>query len=344
MAISPVPRNFKDIVDIVANRAKIALDKQEKDLDFVKGTVNEYYTTISNERSWQWTSFDRTFNFQRALNTGTVSVTNGSRQVTFTGLVLVNEFKGRSLKIKNQRELYRIIGIDINTNTAFLEANFVGDTDPLATFKLYQYEFPLPPDCDIVSMVHVDDEGLDYYGSRSGELENISRHEFNRAISNIQSFAGPPYAFTVDGDYPADALPPLDVMILDYDFLGGNPFDRVKRIRFLPIEPDRERVIHINYSRIVEALTADEQVPLMPIDDRWVLVHFAMAEWYAHNGAGTMSDREFSRGERKLAEMRQEWGSQQNHKFIFDGRIYRRQHRVDDYRMMHKLSRLQESF
>ena len=75
---SIILRNFGDIVDVVENRAKMAGSVQDSIRDFVKGTINEYHERISTERSWKWRKFDRSFNFSKAITTGTANVTNGS--------------------------------------------------------------------------------------------------------------------------------------------------------------------------------------------------------------------------------------------------------------------------
>lgn len=77
---------------------------------------------------------------------------------------------------------------------------------------------------------------------------------------------------------------PLDVMILDYDFLGGTDFARSKKLRLFPIWPDRDRLIHINYSISVAPMSDEGEVPIMPVDDRWVLIHYALYEWWKMNG------------------------------------------------------------
>ena len=45
--------------------------------------------------------------------------------------------------------------------------------------------------------------------------------EFNRLLSVSNSLIGVPYCYTRDGKINAESMPPLDIMVLDYDLVGG---------------------------------------------------------------------------------------------------------------------------
>jgi hypothetical protein len=294
---------FGDMISLVEQRANIAGTVQERDRDVIKGYINEYNHLISTERDWYWRKMDRDFVFNPPLNdnTQTVSVTNGSREIIFSSAILNNTFIGRTFQVNGTEELYRIIGIDAGTNTAYLSTYYVETTNAVATYQIFQYEFPLPPDCDDAVQMTIDIG----FGSPQ-EIEAISPAEFNRLMVNQQNFASVPLAWTRDGKINFESYPPLDVMLLDYDFLAGELYQQVDRIRIWPIQPDKSRVIHLNYSLQVEELQADTDEPLMPRDNRWVLVHFALAEWHTKNGSTSLADFEFAKAKSILKEMRSE--------------------------------------
>ncbi len=297
---------FGDMVSIVSNRGQIAGDVQDRDLNFIKGSINEHYITIATERDWSWRKFDRDYLFKLPTTTGTVAVTNLSRAVVFTGLTIDNTYVGKSFKVTGDNVLYRIVGFDIGTNTLYLSSNFAGVTNATATYKIYHYEFPAPPDCDeIVQMYY--DFPLTGYAGGVRQIDPQDVLSFNRALAGNVDYAGPPVIFNRDGKISAETLPPLDEMILDYDFLGGDPFDTVDKIRLFPIEPDANRVIHINYSMHVEDMANDSDEPLIPIDDRWVLVHFALADWFRVRGQVQSADRELSIATNRLKKMQAEF-------------------------------------
>jgi len=296
---------FGDVISIVENRARIAGTVQDADKNFIKGAINEFYIKICTERNWTWRKFDRDFIFGLAITTGTASVTFGSREVVFTGLTLDATHRGRSFQVTGTSELYRIIGINTANNSALLSSSYAGTTNALATYKMYQYEFPLPPDCDTITQVYIDNS-YSAFGGSAGELEEMNVLEFNRILSTNPNWRGTPAYYNRDGMINTETLPPLDVQVLDYDFLGGEADEDVSRLRIFPIEPDTTRLIHLNYSIQVEPLMELDQKPIMPVDDRWILIHHALGVWHASNNSGTLADREFAIATKMLKEMRAE--------------------------------------
>lgn len=304
--VSITCKTFGDMVSIAEARAKIAGDSQPDNRDFIKGAINEYYLEIATERPWKWRKFDRTLNFNPAITTGTVEVTQDSRIITFTGFAIQKKHIGRSIKITGTKELYRIIGANTNTNQAYLDAAFVGSSNALATFKLYKYEFALPPDLDTLDMVYIDTGGITWHPSYSGELDSISVLLFNRYLSTLVDYVDEPTMYTIDGESYFNDGPPLGEMVLGYDFLGGTETSTTSRLRLFPIEPTERTVIRLNYSRIVRPMEKDTDEPLLPLDERFMLVHYALGEWHSANNSGAMADREFKKADNMLAVMRQE--------------------------------------
>jgi len=337
------PRTFANLVSIVENRAKIAGAVQDRDRNSIKGFLNEWNEKITNERAWQWRKFDRAFTIDRAITTGTVAATLDSRSVVFTGLTLSNVHFGRTLRINNTDELYRIIGLTIATNTAYLDVPYAGTTALLATYRMFHYEFPLPPDLDSLDQVYVDSP-YSSLQNKYPDLEPVNVMEFNRMLAASSSDEGQPLYYCQDGKISNEAFPALDVMVMDYDFLAGEIYTNVDRIRVFPIQPDRRRIIHLNYTISTEGMAADDDEPLMPKDNRWVLVHFALFEWHKRNGSGTMADREYATGKAMLKEMRSEYRKTETKpKFIVDGARYARQRNLYDYKELHRMSRIGES-
>lgn len=341
---SIILNNFGDLISVVEQRANIAGAVQTRDRELIKGAINEAYETIATERAWHWRKMDRDFNFNRAITTGTVAVTNGSREVVMTGITVSDQHVWRTLRFSNQRELYRIVGREVATNTFFLSANYVGPTLPTASYKMYQYEFPLPPDMDEIHMVSIDTGGINYWGTPGGELEDLNVVEFNRYLTTCSDFSGPPAFYNEDGDIPIESLPPLDVMVLDYDFLGGDQFEHVSKLRLFPIEPDVNRLVHLNYSKRVEKLIEDKDKPLIPPSDRWVLVHYALSVWHAKNNSVSMAESEMKKHENLLAEMRQKFKRTDiKPKMTIDGRRYRKYRNLYDRKLIFNMSRIGES-
>ena len=102
----------------------------------------------------------------------------------------------------------------------------MGTTNATSSYKMYQYEFALPPDLDTLDQVYIDSGGLTYNSQPGGELEDLNVVEFNRYLSVYSDMAGPPVFYNEDGEMHYEGnFPPLDVMVLDYDFLAGEIFE-----------------------------------------------------------------------------------------------------------------------
>jgi len=343
MSVPTVPKTFLNMVEICEARGRIFGTVKPTDRDLIKGYIQEYWMRIATERNWPWRSFDRSFNIQPAITTGTVAVTQGSKIITFTGLTVSMTHLGRSIRIDGTDEIYRIIGVNVATSQMYLESAYADDDNATATYRLYAYEFPLPPDCDAINNIYIYNE----FGRNisEGELTELSLPEFNRMIATNSTVIGSPSAFCRDGrTYVNSHLPPLDEMILDYDFLGGDTKDQTEKLRIYPIEPDKIRPIHLNYSKQVSPLLADDDEPLMPVDDRWVLIHFALYEWFSDKGQTTESAKQLKDGKLILREMRSEHRKGQTKpKFVNSAARYRRYNNLEtDRDRLFRISRALE--
>lgn len=340
MAVPIKFETFGNLTDIVVSRAKIAGTAQPEDREFIQGAINEYYVNICTERPWTWRKFDRSFPFRKALKDGTVNVTQNSRIVTFTDITIDNSILFRTLQvISSTVDLYRIVGFNVTLQEAYLDSVYVGSTNAAANYRLYGYEFPLPPDCDTINQIYIDGALTD-----SGQLDELNVLEFNRYLSKVPPLADVPRYYTRDGNIffnPAAAL--LDEFLLNYDFLGGTTFDQVARLRLLPTEPDIDRIIHLNYTIMVNPMVGDGEKPLIPIDDRSVLIHGALYEWWKMQGNMGLADRELRDYSRKLKEMRDEHHkTDTTPKLISQGSRYKRYHIVNMREDMFQLARNNE--
>lgn len=309
---------FSDVVNIGMKIAGVS-ERQTDHEDNFKTWTSEWHETICTERNWHWRNFDRSFIFDLAIDTGTVAVTEDSRIVTFTGLTISRDHLGRSISINNERELYRIVGFSTATNQVYLDSAYVGETDVSTTYKMYNYEFSLPNDCDDVNSLIV---------SGVGEIELVSPNEFKRYLNSGLLPKANPFVYCRDALHlnPNGLIPPLGEWVLNYDFLGYNDNSGVRgdRISLYPIEPDRKRKIDINYSIQVPSYTDDGR-PLIPKSDRWVLLNFVLADYHRANGNLQLSGSYQSKAMKRLKEMRAEHkANEQKPKLIINARKFHR--------------------
>lgn len=342
MTYSKAPYTLLDLLQIIENRGRIAGVPQERDRAFLIECVNEHHTTICTERPWKWRKFDRSFIMDLPITTGTVAVTVDSREMTFTGLTISSAHLGRSIKIDGAQDMYRIIGVNTSTNSVYLDVAYTGATNATATYRMFLYEFPLPPDLDTIHQLYIDQPIL---GHQFPDLDATNVLEFNRLLAAYPDLAGPPEVYCEDGTVTGENMPPMDILIQDYDFMAGEENTEIGRLRVFPIQPDRKRVIHLNYSKSVEVLAELTSVPMIPFDNRYVLVHRVLGDWWRRTGNHQAGDREDRIAMKLLKEMRAEHQkSEAQPKLIPNGARLRRVHSTrNPHDELHYISRIAET-
>lgn len=311
--------NLLNAYNLVIKRAGIS-ETQTDLVDNVKSYIGEWNDKITTERDWHWRIFNRSFIVSPAITTGTVAVTNNSRIVTFTGLTLTTQYLGRSIKIDGEQEMYRIVGINVSANQAFLESLFVGTTSATASYKMFQYEFSLPPDCDNI---------INAFVSGRNEMDEISPNNFNRVLTLRPDANDFPYLYSRYGlsINPDSMVPNLGEWVLAYDFLGRDDDEGILGDKFsvYPINPKSMCKVDIEYSMHTPGY-GDKIIPLMPITDRWILVNLALFEHYRSQNNLALANSYYKPAMKRLREMRSEYKvSDSRPKMIYDGRISTRE-------------------
>ena len=136
-------------------------------------------------------------------------ISHSSRSATFSTLTLDRTYIGRSFQVSGEQTLYRIIGINSAGTIAYLSANYTGTTNATAAYKIFKYEFHLPPDCDTISQVYLDEDFGGTYTDKC-DLDNLTSAQFNRLLASNVGYKARPIAFCRDGKISANNLPPLD--------------------------------------------------------------------------------------------------------------------------------------
>ncbi len=92
--------------------------------------------------------------------TGTVSITNASPNITFSGSTLTSAMAGRKIRFGGETAYYRILSVNTGAGTAVLENNFCGTTNTVATFKIFKDEFRLNADVDKYKLLRQSNNGV----------------------------------------------------------------------------------------------------------------------------------------------------------------------------------------
>jgi len=312
-------KTFEDIYNSVLRRIKIPTTDTES-LNAVKESVNTRYESIVFRKKWRWrrTQFDIVV--PALYNTGTVAATNGSRQFVGTGTVWTAEMVGWFIEAGAKEETYKVVAIDVAAQTLELSATFQGTTNAAASYTLFKYEHGLPPDCEELDLV--------WHGHRRYPLDLTSPRELKELLIKNPGAEGWATACTVEGfkDYSG---PLLGEFLLLHDFLGGTQKDDLKLLTY-PHIPDTSYVLHIDYMIKVDALDADSDEPLIPLEKRHILVYGALSDMFLRERAddtGRFWEAKFTK---ELEEMEADSEfTDERPRLIVTGKWWRKRRRFD---------------
>ena len=89
--------------------------------------------------------------------TGTVTVTNGSKTVTGDSTVFTAAMVSRKIRVNDEEAYYRIAAF-VSTTEVTLEAPYQGGSDSVLTYSIYKDEYRLNADVDVYKILrHIED-------------------------------------------------------------------------------------------------------------------------------------------------------------------------------------------
>jgi len=310
-------QKMSDVIDVVKARVGI-LDTQTDKIEALKSFIGQKYDEICGERNWNWRIFDRSFSIKEGEDGGTASLTYDSREVVLSDFTLASTHFGKSIQFGTNSELYRIVAVNVAEDKIILESPYTGETEADASFTIYTYEFPLPFDCDEIISVNISG------GAQIDEFNPIEfKRLFNGSPTGTTPYAYCRYGLTLD---PNTLIPNLGEWVLNYDFLAknDNSGEYGDKLAIFPYNPNKTYKIDIQYSKNTNGYEGDS-VPIMPANDRWVLVDFAMAQHYLSLGQFQTSSMYMSNAEKRLKKMRSEFkGAQSKVKAVISADRYMR--------------------
>ena len=271
-------RTFQDIIEEVLRRGKIASgisSASSEELTTIKGYINNRYTQeIAPMKKWRWREQSRSITTIPVYTTGTVAVTQDQRRVTLSAAATVtSNFKGRYFKVDGDDEYYEIISVSSTSNrTLELSSPYVGTTDATATYKIFKNRYGLWPDFSDIYNIKVVGKTLgDFpYLVNTGDIDELltqqgittGSYPTHATIGDVLEYDGP--------DMGAN-------FIMGYDFMGVPETNNL--VLFPMILP--QLILDIKYGIQVQPLVELTEEPLLPRDDRIILVYGALADWYS---------------------------------------------------------------
>jgi len=228
--------------------------------DVAKQALNDVQNEICQAYNFSWLYSDSSFITVKPYETGTVTVTEGSKTVTGVGTTFTSSMVGRKFVCENAT--YEISAF-VSTTELTLLTNYAGVGGSF-TYKIYQDEYSLASDTeDVLSMRQ---ENYPY------KIEKVGIEVLDRYYPQRTSF-GYPYFYSIIGEDD----------------------DGYMKVAFYPI-PNQARNIYYRYKKRVTEMTSDSDEPIIPLRYRWVLAKGALYITAKHLEMGGDYEREYRQG------------------------------------------------
>ena len=253
---------FEDILNAVLEELKIP-DSDTTEVNRLKRDINMCYVNqVAPAKRWTWLTGFVSKNVPVAYADGTVSVTPASQTITFSTAPAASK-TGFLFAVDQFSEIYTISAHTTGSTTATISAPYNGALGSGLAFKIWTDVVGLPTDCrETIEVYH------DYHGE---PMRPLGLQDMRRKIALSPRHDGRP-AYYSTYDY--------------FDPSSGNAeteSDRYRLMRIYPSVSTLPTTLHIDYVKEVTPLELDADEPLMPIEDRIVLVYGALARaWKRH--------------------------------------------------------------
>lgn len=274
--------NFEDIVNAILEELKIP-DSDTTEVNRIRRDINMCYVNqVAPAKRWTWLSGFVSKNVPVFYADGTVSVTPGSATITFSVAPATSK-TGFLFAVDQFSEIYTIAAHTAGATTATLTAVYNGALGSGLSFKVWTDVVGLPTDCrETIEVYH------DYHGE---PMRPLGLQDMRRKIAVNPRYDGRP-AYYSTYDY--------------FDPSAGDAeteSDRYRLMRIYPSVSALPTTLHIDYTKEVTALELDEDEPLMPIEDRVVLVYGALARAWKRLGDPQSAAQSQADYDNKLAQM-----------------------------------------
>lgn len=279
--------DFQDIYEAVMEELKyqasdtVSLERIKRDINM--GYVQE----VVPYKRWSWLTDSVSIVHKAFWPIGaiTVSVTPDDATVTFSTApdVSLGSFKGFKFAVDGFDEVYTIDSHTAGATTAELTTTYQGSLAATAAFKVWRDKLDLPTDCRETVEVGHDRNG--------GQLDPLGFQEMRRRRAHTKRVIGFPQYYTTHTYYDPS---PLD---------GESETDRYRQMLLHPSLTRENITLHIDYIKEVAALDDDADEPLIPREDRMVLVYYALARAWGRERNPEMAQYNMGLFQRKLDRM-----------------------------------------
>lgn len=252
--------DFKDIQDAVLEELKIPAT-DTKTLTRVKRNINSIYVNkVVPATRWPWLRKRINLVHEQFYDTGTANVGLSSITVVLSEVIAIGEGSKKDFlfSVNGFSEIYKIDAHTAGSDTLTLSSVYTGETQTTAGYRIWTDEVSLPTDCRETIDVRHDFKSRVMIAKGSQKLDEESAIDFRREDR-------PRYYSTDDFKDPTSGT-------------GETESDRFRVFRVWPSMFNEDTTLHVTYIQEVTPLDTDADEPVMPIEDRIVLVYGALMQ------------------------------------------------------------------
>jgi hypothetical protein len=248
--------DFSDIIEAIREELGIQSTDTVK-INRIRRDINLIYLDeVLPAHRWKWLEGETVIKVPATYAGGTVSVTQNSATATLSSTpdVSVGSFVGYNFSPDGDAEVYEIIAHDIGSDTLTLNPSYNGSTNATKSFKIWREKFSLPVDCrETVEVSH------DFHRD---PMEGRGLQEFHKIKRRGQKVEGRPMWYYTGS------------------FEGTTEDDRQRQLQVFPSVFTSATNLKIHYVKEVAALEVDGDEPVIPLEDRIILVYGALARMW----------------------------------------------------------------
>jgi len=278
--------DFLDIIDAIREDLKVQ-SGDTSTINKIKRVVNRVYLQeVIPFARWKWLEGSTRVIHKAKYNSGTCAATPNSATITLSTAppAAQGSFAGKRFAVDGYNEIYIVESHVAESTTLTLSSNYTGNAVTTASFKIWTDTVALPTDCRETINV--------WHNFSTKPMEGIGLQKY-RQITALNPRAESYPAFYYTGDF-YDPTPLTDELETD-------------RYRQMYIHPSINRTdctLQIDYVKEISPLVDDSDEPILPLEDRSVLVDGALARLWksiaSDNENAELSKRDY---ESKLARM-----------------------------------------
>lgn len=275
--------DFKDIQDAVLEQLRIPADDTNT-LEKIKRDINMVYVNeVVPANRWPWLRKRLDKIHSKYYNTGTANVGEDSTTVVLSAAVATSKV-GYYFATNGHNEIYKITAHTAGSDTLTLESAYTGSDNTEASYKIWTDEVNLPIDCrETIDIRH------DW---TSRPMIPRGMQKFDELMMTDRRLEDRPRYYSTD-DFK-DPTPGDD----------ETESDRYRYMRIYPALYNKNTTLHITYVQEVDALDTDADEPLMPIEDRIILVYGALRQAWLRERDENAANINAQLFNKKLAEMK----------------------------------------